>query len=535
LAVALYQDLLREQPGHVEALANLGLSLQKLQRHEEALVHLRQAIALRPGHANAHLNLGLTYQSLGRSQEAKASYLAALALEPGHLQAHFNLAKWWQDAFDFEEAGRAYQATLALAPHHADSLANLIFIQHYRYPPDEAALQALLRRCAQLYPVAPKWPRRPAQAPTLRVGLVSADMRQHPVGYFLRDVLLALASTAVASGELRLLAYANDPTSDELTQSIRPVFEAWHTVDLWTDERLAAQIRSDGVDILVDLSGRTAGNRLPVFAAKPAPLQVSWLGYFASTGLPQMDAILADPVCVPEGEESLYVEQVVRLPHTRLCMSPPVAAPEPSAPPVLRNGFITFACYQTLPKINAGVLAAWAHILAACPQARLRLQAPQFSDAGQLSRFGERLHAAGIDAARVDLLPPVSRVQYLDSYSQVDILLDTFPYPGGTTTAEALWMGVPTLTLAMPGMLGRQGQALLCNLGLHDWVTHSEAEYMAQAVAWGQGGGRVAERLQNLRQQVRSQAASSPLFDAPRFARDWWAAMQGLWRQKMSA
>ena len=535
LAVALYQDLLREQPGHVEALANLGLSLQKLHRYEEAVVPLRQAIALRPGHANSHLNLGLTYQSLGLTQEAKASYQAALALEPGHLQAHFNLAKWWQDAFDFEEASRAYQATLALEPRHADSLANLIFVQHYRYPPDEAAHQALLSRSAKLFPAVPEWPRRPVQTQALRVGLVSADLHQHPVGYFLRDVLLALASTAVSSGDLRLLAYANDPTSDELTQSIRPVFEAWHTVDLWTDERLAAQIRSDGVDILVDLSGRTAGNRLPVFAAKPAPLQVSWLGYFASTGLPQMDAILADPVCVPEGEESLYVEQVVRLPHTRLCMSPPVAAPEPSAAPVLNNGFITFGCYQTLPKINPGVLAAWARILSACPQARLRLQAPQFSDAGQLARFGERLHAAGIDAARVDLLPPVSRAQYLDSYSQVDILLDTFPYPGGTTTAEALWMGVPTLTLAMPGMLGRQGQAMLSNLGLHDWVTHSEADYVAKAVAWGQGGDQVAERLQSLRQQVRSQAASSPLFDAPRFARDWWAAMQGLWRQKMVA
>jgi predicted O-linked N-acetylglucosamine transferase (SPINDLY family) len=535
LAVQLYQDILARQPEHVEALSNQGLALQKLQRHEEALACLVQAVRLRPKHANSHLNLGLTYHSLGRRDEARAAYLQVLALEPGHLQAHFNLAKWWQDAFDFEEASRGYQATLALDPRHADSLANLIFVQHYRYPPDEAGHQALLRRSAQLFPAVPEWPRQTVQAQTLRVGLVSADLHQHPVGYFLRDVLLALASTAVASGELRLLAYANNPTSDELTQSIRPVFEAWHTVDLWTDERLAAQIRSDGVDILVDLSGRTAGNRLPVFAAKPAPLQVSWLGYFASTGLPQMDAILADPVCVPEGEESLYVEQVVRLPHTRLCMSPPVAAPGPSAPPVLSNGFITFGCYQTLPKINAGVLAAWAHILTSCPQARLRLQAPQFRDAGQLARFGERLRAAGIDAARVDLLPPVGRAQYLDSYSQVDILLDTFPYPGGTTTAEALWMGVPTLTLAMPGMLGRQGQAMLCNLGLHDWVTHNEADYVAQAVAWGQGGDQVAERLQSLRQQVRSQAASSPLFDAPRFARDWWAAMQGLWRQKMEA
>ncbi len=535
LAVQLYQDILARQPGHVEALSNQGLALQKMQRHEEALACLVQAVRLRPAHANSHLNLGLTYHSLGRREEARAAYMQVLAIEPGHLQARFNLAKWWQDDFDFEEASRGYQATLALEPRHADALANLIFVQHYRYPPDEAAHKALLHRSAQLYPTTPEWSRRPAPAPTLRVGLVSADLHQHPVGYFLRDVLLALANTAVACGELRLLAYANAPTSDALTERIRPVFEAWHTVDLWTDERLAAQIRSDGVDILVDLSGRTAGNRLPVFAAKPAPLQVSWLGYFASTGLPQMDAILADPVCVPEGEESLYVEQVVRLPHTRLCMSPPVAAPEPSAAPVLNNGFITFGCYQTLPKINPGVLAAWARILAACPQARLRLQAPQFSDAGQLARFGDRLHAAAIDASRVDLLPPVSRAQYLESYSQVDILLDTFPYPGGTTTAEALWMGVPTLTLAMPGMLGRQGQAMLCNLGLHDWVTHSEADYVAQAVAWGQGGDLVAERLQRLRQQVRSQAASSPLFDAPRFARDWWAAMKALWRQKMVA
>lgn len=533
LAVQRYQDLLREQPAHVEALANLGLSLQKLHRHEEALVHLSQALKLQPAHANSHLNLGLTLASLGRAAEAKVAYEAALALEPGHVQAHFNLAKWWQDAFDFEAASRAYQATLALAPHHADALANLVFIQHYRYPPDEAAHQALLQRCAQLYPAVPAWPRRAVTGSALRVGFVSADLRQHPVGYFLRDVLLALASTAVARGELCLLAYANDPTSDDLTQAIRPAFEAWHTVDLWTDARLAEQIRSDGVDVLVDLSGRTAGNRLPVFAAKPAPLQLSWLGYFASTGLPQMDAVLADPLCVPVGEESRYVEQVVRLPHTRLCMSPPVDAPEPSAPPCLKNGFITFASYQTLPKINQGVLAAWAQILAACPQARLRVRAPQFDDAGQLARFGERMRTAGLDVARVDVLPPLGRMAYLDSYSEVDILLDTFPYPGGTTTAEALWMGVPTLTLAMPGMLGRQGQAMLCNLGLPDWVTHSESEYMAQAVKWGQGGAQVAERLHSLRRSLRSQAASSPLFDAPRFANDWWTAVRALWREKM--
>lgn len=354
------------------------------------------------------------------------------------------------------------------------------------------------------------------------------------MGYFLQDVLLALASTVVASGELTLLAYANHAQEDLLTQNIRPAFAVWHSVDLWSDARLEAQIRSDGVDILVDLSGRTAGNRLPVFAAKPAPVQVSWLGYFATTGLPQMDAILADPVCVPKSEESLYVEQVVRLPHTRLCMSPPAVTQVSSPPPALKNGFITFGCFQTLPKINPGVLAAWAQILTACPQARLRLQAPQFSDEEQRARFTDRLCATSMDVMRVDLLGPVSRGAYFDAYAEVDILLDTFPYPGGTTTAEALWMGVPTLTLAMSGMLGRQGQSMLENLGLHDWVAHSEADYIAQAVAWGQGGEAAFQQLKTQHSQVRTQVVDSPLFDATRFAQGWWAAMQELWRQKMA-
>jgi predicted O-linked N-acetylglucosamine transferase (SPINDLY family) len=534
LAVSQYQAILQRQPAHVEALSNLGLALQKLKRHAEALGFLKQAVQHRPGHANSQLNLGLTYQSLGQLTLAREAYQRTLAIEPGNVQARFNIAKMLQDDFDFEAASQAYQAALAVDPRHADALANLIFVQNYRYPPDEAAQQALIRRVTELSPERPAWPLRAADKKPLRVGFVSADLRQHPVGYFLRDVLLALASTAVASGELTLLAYANHALADELTHDIRPAFAAWHTVDLWNDARLEAQIRSDEIDILVDLSGRTAGNRLSVFAAKPAPLQVSWLGYFATTGLPQMDAILADPVCVPTGEESRYVETVVRLPHTRLCMSPPVVTEPPAAPPVLQNGFITFACFQTLPKINAGVLAAWAQILHACPQARLRLQAPQLSDEGQCVRFTARLRVAGIDTGRVDLLGPVSRELYLGSYKAVDILLDTFPYPGGTTTAEALWMGVPTLTLAMPGMLGRQGQSMLENVGLHEWVTHSEADYVQQAVAWGQGAAEAAERLQTLRRGLRARAAHSPLFDAPRFAQDWWSTLQKLWHEKMA-
>ena len=533
-AAQLYQAILQRQPTHIDALSNLGLVLQKLNRHQEALAVLTQAIQHHPSHANAQLNLGLAYQSLGRHEEAQAAYQRTLSIEPMNVQALFNIAKMLQDAFDFEEASKAYQRVLDVDPSHADALANLIFVQHYRYPSNEAAQQELIRRCATLNLPQPEWPRQAVDKSPLRVGFVSADLRKHPVGYFLRDVLLALASSAVASGELTLFAYANHPQVDELTQDIQPVFASWHAVDLWNDARLEAQIRSDEIDILIDLSGRTAGNRLLVFAAKPAPVQVSWLGYFATTGLSQMDVVLADPVCVPESEESLYVEKVVRLPHTRLCMSRPMVASASMSPPVLKNGFITFGCFQTLPKINDGVLSAWAQILAACPQARLRLQAQQFSDAGQIARFSDRLCAAKIDSTRVDLLGPMSRDLYFASYNDVDILLDTFPYPGGTTTAEALWMGVPTLTLALPGMLGRQGQSMLENFGLHDWVTHSEADYINQGVIWGQGGVGVCETLSHLRRDASARAAKSPLFDAPKFADDWWAVMRSIWRSKMA-
>ena len=190
LAVQLYRDILKRQPGHVEALSNQGLALQKLQRHEEALTCLAHAVQLNPGHANAQLNVGLTYQSLGRLEEARAAYQRVLTIEPQHLQALFNIAKMRQDAFDFESASRAYQAVLDVDPRHVDALANLIFVQHYRYPPNLAAQQDLVRRVAELNPSRPVWPRRPLDKKPLRVGLVSADLRQHPVGFFLRDVFL---------------------------------------------------------------------------------------------------------------------------------------------------------------------------------------------------------------------------------------------------------------------------------------------------------------------------------------------------------
>jgi protein O-GlcNAc transferase len=239
-----------------------------------------------------------------------------------------------------------------------------------------------------------------------------------------------------------------------------------------------------------------------------------------------MDALLADPLCLPPGEEALYRERVWRLPHSRFCMAPPDHAPEVSALPALSTGQLTLGSFQALTKINDRVLALWALVLAALPQARLRLQAKRLSKPQAVAHLRERLATAGIAADRCELLPATTRATYLRAHHQVDFILDSFPYTGGTTTCEALWMGVPTLTLSSPGMLGRQGEAHLRNLGLDNWVAHSEAGFVE--LARRHAGPDGLQSLARLRSELRERCRVSPLFDNQRFAADWTQALQAM-------
>jgi protein O-GlcNAc transferase len=272
---------------------------------------------------------------------------------------------------------------------------------------------------------------------------------------------------------------------------------------------------------LLDLTGYTKHGRLAVLLQRPAPLQISWLGYFGTLGVPEVDAIVADPHCVPPEEQRFFRERVLYMPHTRLCMTPPAKAPAPALePPLAARGALRFACLQNAHKINSRVLAAWRQILDGAPQATLMLQPLRKEQQETRQRFEALLDASGIDRSRVVLMDRVPRADYLEQYAQIDMLLDTFPYPGGTTTAEALWMGVPTLTLATPGMLGRQGQAFLNNVGLADWVTHSDEAYIERAIALARDTEGTLTTLRQLRHTLRDTARRSPLFDADTFARD---------------
>jgi predicted O-linked N-acetylglucosamine transferase (SPINDLY family) len=343
------------------------------------------------------------------------------------------------------------------------------------------------------------------------------------VGYFLESLL-----ANIDPARLELIAYPADLFVDALTNRIKPYFSEWKPLYHLNDEDAARLIHSDGVHVLLDLSGHTGHSRLPMFAWKPAPVQATWLGYFATTGVAEMDYLLADKVGVPEAQRKHFTEAIWYLPETRLCFSAPVTDLPVAVSPALQNGYVTFGCFQNLSKVVDEVLTVWGKILNAVPNARLRWQCKQLGDPAVVAQFGGRLQQHGIDPARVSLHGTVAREAYLGAHAEVDMMLDTFPYPGGTTTCEALWMGVPTLTLAGDTLLARQGASLLTAAGLKEWIANNEAEYIAKAVALSGDLTRLATLREGLREQVRT----SSLFDARRFARNFEDALWDMWHAR---
>jgi protein O-GlcNAc transferase len=295
----------------------------------------------------------------------------------------------------------------------------------------------------------------------------------------------------------------------------------------------ARTIHADNVHILIDLAGHSALNALRVFAWRAAPVQLSWLGYFASTGVAEIDYLIADRIGVPENQHAFFTESIWYLPETRLCFSAPNAQPDevPSSAPALANGYVTFGSFQTSAKLNDVVLRTWGEVLLGCANARLRIQNGELATEDGRAELAQRLQTLGIDLSRVELCSKESRARYLAQYAQVDIVLDSFPFPGGTTTCEALWMGVPTLTLQGQTMIARQGASLLTAAGLGDWIAHSPAEFVALALKKAED----INALVALRAGLRERLASSPLMASERFAKSLSEAFWAMWQKRLAA
>ncbi len=528
-AVAAYRQLLVIEPGHAQALANLGAALMALGRPADAAAAFEQSLQRQPAQPAVRSNLGNAWLALGRIDDALAAYRAAADAEPGFAPLQGNLAHALNLVGEPAAALAALERAIALEPDRLAWRSEWLFTRQYldRSEAERAETLAAARRFgAAAAARARPLPRRTGAAfdpeRRLRIGLLSGDLRAHPVAWFLESVLMQWSRQPA----LELWAYATQPQADAVTQRLRECCAHWRQVQALDDADLAAAIRADGIDVLIDLSGHTRHNRLPVLAWRPAPLQLSWLGSCASTGLAEVDALVVDRWIAPAGAEAAFVEPLLRLPHGFLCFTPP--APVDDAPIAAAPGEgLRLACFNRLAKIGDEVVAAWSAILAGLPGSSLALQDRALASETVCRRLRDRFAAHGIGPLRLRLQPAQPRETYLAAYRAVDLALDPFPYPGGTTTVEALWMGVPVLTLAGASALGRQGASILAQLGLDDWVAVDVDDYVDRALRLGRDRAALAA----LRAGLRRRLLASPLCDAAAFAQALESALRERWRR----
>jgi predicted O-linked N-acetylglucosamine transferase (SPINDLY family) len=449
-----------------------------------------------------------------------------LELKPDFADARSNLGNMLKDQRRLDEAVECFRRAAELAPDRADVCSNVLLTLQYRPGTTLADLAAAHAEYDRLH-AAPLRTARPYENDRdpqrrLRLGFVSADFGRHPVGYFLVRVLENLGPT-----QCETVCYSDRTVADDLSERLRTAAAVWRDASGASDERLAAEIRADRIDILFDLAGHTAKNRLPVFARKPAPLAITWAGYVGTTGLTAIDYILADRYQIPPGAEVHYREQVLRMPDGYVCYDPSGDAPPVGPLPALAAGQVSFGCFNNLAKIGPQVVVVWADVLRRVPRSRLVLKYKGIDDPAVAQGLAAEFAGRGIDPQRVVCLGRSPHAELLAAYNQVDLALDPFPYSGGLTTCEALWMGVPIVTCPGETFAGRHSLSHLANVGLTETVARDFDEYVEIAASLAGD----LPRLAALRARLRERMAASPLCDGRRFAANLMTLLRDVWRQ----
>ena len=526
-AASHFHEVIRANPGDVKALNGLGVVLQQLRHNEDAAACYREAIRLSPGYLDARINLALLYENHGRLREAERELEQALALQPDTVRLRYNLANVLHLQGRSLDAVAAYRETLRLQPDHLNALQNFLFALHYApqfsdrqiFEEHLAAAQNPVFRPGH---VAPGRSMPQVSGRRIKVGYLSPDFRGHSVASFIEPVLIHHDRS-----RFEIFCYANLGQPDDTTRRLTGLTEHWRDICQLSDEKAAAMIVADGIDILVDLAGHTSGSRLPLMARKAAPLQATWIGYPDTTGLPEIDVRITDALADPPGvADRLHTERLIRLGRSFCCYLPPDYAPPVAPLPCLCRGYLTFGSFNNLAKVAPEVVALWARVLQTVPGSRLLMKCSPLTDADVRIRITEAFRAAGVAADRLELHPgDASPADHLAHYGRVDIALDTFPYNGTTTTCEALWMGVPVLTLAGTRHASRTGVSLLTNCGLEKLVAQSPEQYLALA----QNLARDTEGLARLRAGLRNRMARSPLTDGVGVTRE----VEGVFRRML--
>jgi predicted O-linked N-acetylglucosamine transferase (SPINDLY family) len=545
-AIAELRKAIALQPNHAESHYKLGVVLSDRHQLDEAAEACRRALALQPGYAEAHNQMGNLLLERGQVEEATNEYRQACALKPGYASAHNNLGNAFWDQGRIDEAVAEFRHALQLRPDNARLHSNLICALHFSPASDQRSIDAEQeiwnRRFGQTV-------KRPVSAPVrnenperrLRIGYVSPEFRDHVTGRYLLPLFRQHDTR-----NFEVYCYSGVINPDSLTDEFRRCAQSWKSTVRIGDAALAEMIRQDEVDILVDLTQHLSGNRLPMFTRQPAPVQVSFAGYPASTGVEQIEYRISDPWLEPSEpaeerapealQEAGNIAETVRslaigspmrervyLIDSFWCYDPCGAEVEVNTPPSQASGTVTFGSLNAFSKVNEVVLKLWAKVLVATPGSRLLLLSPPGS---HRERTWALLEQEGAARERVEFVEPRPRKEYLELYHRLDVALDPFPYGGHTTSLDALWMGVPVVTLPGDTSVSRGGLSILRNLGLPELVASSAAEYVRIAAELAGDGQRRAE----LRATLRERMEKTVLMDEVRFARGIEAAYRKMWR-----
>jgi protein O-GlcNAc transferase len=522
-AAAAFERVLAGDPDFPEARQNLGITLMDAGKPADALPHLARAVALRPDSVRFRVSLAWALLKLERPEESAEQAARAVELDPSHAPAHLHLANALNDLGQRGGAIASYRRAVELDPSDYRAHSNLILVALADPLWDARMLFSETRAWAKLHAESLRKHERPhpnddSTERRLRIGYVSPDFRAHPVRQFLMPLLRHHDPAAV-----EVFLYSSVERPDFSTEEYRALAgERFRDIRLMDDVDAAELVRRDRIDVLVDLAVHGAGHRLRVFACKPAPVQMTWVGYSGTTGLDTMDYRITDPHFDPPGTElTVYSETSLHLPESFWCYDA-LEGDLPVAPlPALAAGHVTFGCLNSYRKVHAGALELWARVLREVPGSRLALLVADHP------RVRRELDAAGLDPSRVDFGGRVSRREYLERYHRIDLALDTFPFAGGTTSLDAVFMGVPVVTLTGGTTLHRAGVTIAQNLRLPELVASTHDEFVARAVELT----RDLTRLSVLRAGLRARLEASPLGDYPRFARNMETAYRTVWKR----
>jgi protein O-GlcNAc transferase len=526
-AIEVLQAALEHRPDAPELHFNLGLFLHDTRQLLEATNAFRRAIELRPEFVEAYINLGQTYRDLGLLGRAIEILEAALRIKPDYAKALTNLGVVLHESGRVAEGLECIRKGLELAPDQAQARSNLLY--YLSYSPGIAP--------RAVYEAHERWntefalPLAKGAGPhlnnrdpdrRLRVGYVSANFHEHSVAFFLEPIL-----AHHDKGKVEITCFSNSPLLDNFTRRFKSYADAWHDIHTLSDDQAARAIRAAGIDILVDLSVHTSGNRLLVFARKPAPVQISMLGYPQTTGLTAMDYRLSDAILDPVGAEAYNSERLLRMPRSYFCYRPPDESPAIAPRSALSPASICFGCFNTLAKFNRPTAELWSRILAATPDASLTLLARGLGDDRTREYVQGIIASAGIDLRRVRFLPGAPLRRYLELLGDIDIGLDPIPFSSGTTTCHTLWMGAPVISLAGDSPVARMGASVLANAGLSELVARTEDDYVLLATQLAKD----APRLASLRAGMRQRLLQSPLLDAAGYTRELESLYREVWRE----